>query len=74
MMFDLQSPLGLTMALGPDLVVAIGAMLLLIALGVLFYAIVQLRTHDYVAAILLVVTGLSLLRAGTELLRPTVGE
>jgi NADH-quinone oxidoreductase subunit N len=30
MMFDLQSPLGLTMALGPDLVVAVGAMLLLI--------------------------------------------
>ena len=30
MTFDLQSPLGLTMALGPDLVVAIGAMLLLI--------------------------------------------
>ncbi len=30
MMFDLRTPLGLAMALGPDLVVAIGAMLLLI--------------------------------------------
>ena len=51
-----------------------GAVLALTALGVLFYGIVQLRAHDYVAAILLVVTGLSLLRAGTELLRASVGE
>jgi len=51
-----------------------GAVLLLVALGVLFYAVLELRGHDYVAAILLVVTGLSLLRAGVELLRPTLGE
>ncbi|HEV3485998.1 MAG TPA: hypothetical protein VG106_11360, partial [Vicinamibacterales bacterium] len=30
MMFDLDAPLGLTLALGPDLIVAVGAMLLLI--------------------------------------------
>jgi hypothetical protein len=51
-----------------------GALLVLTSLGVLFYAVLELRAHDYVAAILLVVTGLSLLRAGVELLRPTVGE
>lgn len=47
---------------------------MLVSLAVLFYAVLQLRSHDYVAAILLVITGLSLLRAGAELLRPTVGE
>jgi len=51
-----------------------GIALLLLAMGVLAYGVVQLREHDYVAAVLLVVTGLSLLRAGAELLRPTVGE
>lgn len=51
-----------------------GALLVLTSLGALTYAVVQLRGHDYVAAILLVVTGLFLLRAGVELLRPTVGE
>lgn len=49
-------------------------MLVAVSLGVLFFAIWTLREHDYVAAILLVLTGLSLLRAGVELLRPTVGE
>jgi len=43
-------------------------------MGVLFWAVVQLRGHDYVAAVLLIVTGLSVLRAGVELLRPTMGE
>ena len=47
---------------------------MLTSLGVLFYAVLQLRAHDYVAAILLVIVGLSLLRAGAELLRSTVGE
>ena len=51
-----------------------GALLVLTSLGVLFYAVLQLRGHDYVAAILLVIVGLSLLRAGAELLRSTVGE
>lgn len=51
-----------------------GAVLVVGALCVLFYAVVLLRDHDYVAAILLVVTGLSLLKAGVELLRPSIGE
>jgi hypothetical protein len=51
-----------------------GLLLVVMALGTLTYAVLQLRGHDYVAAILLVLTGLSLLRAGVELLRPTVGE
>lgn len=51
-----------------------GLLLVLAALGVLYHSLNQLRGHDYVAAILLVVTGLSLLRAGVELLRPSVGE
>jgi hypothetical protein len=51
-----------------------GALLVLTSLGVLFYAVVQLRGHDYVAAIVLTVSGLALLGAGVELLRPSVGE
>ncbi len=51
-----------------------GALLVLSALAVLFFGVVELRGHDYVAAIILVVIGLSLLRGGVELLRPSVGE
>lgn len=51
-----------------------GSLLVLASLGVLFLAVQQLSGHDYVAAILLVLTGLSLLWAGVELLRPTIGE
>ena len=51
-----------------------GALLVLGSVGVLAYGIAELRTHDYVASILLILTGLSLLRAGVELLRPTIGE
>jgi hypothetical protein len=40
------------------------------ALGVLFYAVTLLRGRDYLGCVILVLTGLSLLRAGTELLRP----
>ncbi len=53
---------------------ASGALLVLVSVGALFHAVLSLRDHDYVAAILMVVAGLSLLRAGVELLRPTVGE
>ena len=53
---------------------AIGALLVLAAFAVLYGALGELRDRDYVAATLLVITGLSLLGAGTELLRPTVGE
>jgi hypothetical protein len=51
-----------------------GALLLLCALGVLFYAVVQLRARDYLACMILVLTGLSLLRAAVELLQPSLGE
>ncbi len=51
-----------------------GGALVVGAAGVLVYAVVQLRDHDYVASILLVLVGLSLLRAGVELLRVSVGE
>lgn len=51
-----------------------GAVLVLASLGVLFYAVSELRGHDYVSAVVLVVTGLSLLGAGVELLRASMGE
>lgn len=51
-----------------------GAVLVLASLVVLFFAVRELRGHDYVSAIVLVVTGLSLLGAGVDLLRPSVGE
>lgn len=51
-----------------------GALLVLASIAVLFYAVRELRGHDYVSAIVLVVTGLSLLGAGVDLLRPSIGE
>jgi hypothetical protein len=45
-----------------------------VGLAVLFGAVWKLELHDYLAALLLVVTGLSLVRAGVELLRPSIGE
>ena len=51
-----------------------GALLVGVAMAALFFGVVQLREHDYVAAVLLVIVALSVLRAGVELLRPTLGE
>jgi len=51
-----------------------GAALLVASLCVLFYAVMQLAAHDYLASVLLIVVGLFILRAAVELLRPTVGE
>lgn len=51
-----------------------GVLLVLAALGTLFYGVTRLRDHDYLAAALLLLTGLAVLRAGVEILRPTVGE
>jgi hypothetical protein len=51
-----------------------GALLLLGALALLFYAVVLLRGRDYLACIILVLAGLSLMRAGVELLGPSTGE
>ncbi len=51
-----------------------GLTLVVLALAALFWGIAQLREHDYLASILALLTGLAVLRAGVELLRPTVGE
>lgn len=51
-----------------------GVLLVLCALAVLFHAVVQLGAADYLASIILVLAGLSLMRAGVELLRLSVGE
>lgn len=51
-----------------------GALLVLLAAGVLVYAVICLRARDFVAAVLLIATGLAVLRSGVELLRPSVGE
>lgn len=51
-----------------------GTLLIGAALAILFWGVVLLRGHDYVASMLLVVAGLSMLRAGAEVLRPTLGE
>ncbi|HKP57790.1 MAG TPA: hypothetical protein VJV78_13755 [Polyangiales bacterium] len=51
-----------------------GVVLVLIALVTLFASVTQLRAHDYLACMILTFTGLSLMRAGSELLRPSVGE
>jgi hypothetical protein len=53
---------------------ASGLVLVLVALTALFGGVMQLRDHDYLASMLLLLTGLAVLRAGVELLRPTVGE
>ena len=51
-----------------------GLGLVVLALGTLYWGIAELRGRDYLAALLALLTGLAVLRAGVELLRPTVGE
>lgn len=51
-----------------------GFLFVIVALAALLFGIAELRDHDYLAALLLLLTGLGVLRAGVELLRPTVGE
>ncbi|HKU44373.1 MAG TPA: hypothetical protein VJR89_39710 [Polyangiales bacterium] len=51
-----------------------GVVLVLLALVTLFIGVTELRSHDYLACMILTFTGLSLMRAGSELLRPSVGE
>ena len=51
-----------------------GVVLVLLALATLFVGVTELRGHDYLACMILAFTGLSLMRAGAELLRPSVGE
>jgi hypothetical protein len=51
-----------------------GALLVLGGLAVLFQAVMLLRARDYLASIILVSTGMPLMRAGVELLRPSIGD
>jgi hypothetical protein len=51
-----------------------GLLLVVVALSALAFGVRELRGHDYLAALLLLSVGLSVLRAGVELLRPSVGE
>ncbi|MCA9605851.1 MAG: hypothetical protein KC619_09675 [Myxococcales bacterium] len=51
-----------------------GLLFAVLALAALGAGVVELRDHDYLSAALLLVTGISVLRAAVELLRPTVGE
>jgi hypothetical protein len=51
-----------------------GLVLLVSSLAALGRAVIVLGRHDYVAAVLFVAVGLSLVGAGLELLRPGVGE
>jgi hypothetical protein len=51
-----------------------GLLLVVAALGTLGYGVVLLRGRDYLACIILTLTGLSLLRAGVELLRVPEGS
>jgi hypothetical protein len=52
----------------------VGVTLVVSALVVLGLGIRHLRDQEYVGAVLLVTTGLALIRSGVELLRPSMGE
>ncbi len=51
-----------------------GGVLVVAALAFLGLSVSHLRDQEYVGTVLLVTTGLSLLRAAVELLRPSMGE
>ena len=51
-----------------------GLTLVVTALVLLVLGIRHLRDQEYVGAVLLVTTGLALVRSGVELLRPSMGE
>lgn len=53
---------------------ALGAVLIVCALAALWMGLSHLRQQEFVATVLLITTGLSILRAGVELLRPGLGE
>ena len=52
----------------------IGALLALSGLAALGFGVHSVLDHDYISAILAVLTGLGLCGSGVELLRPMVGE
>jgi hypothetical protein len=49
-------------------------LLLVFALSILFYGVMRMRQRDYLGCIVLTFTGLSLVRAGVEVLRSSTGE
>jgi hypothetical protein len=51
-----------------------GALLIVAALFVLGTGIRHLRDQEFVGALLLIIVSLALVRAGVELLRPSMGE
>lgn len=51
-----------------------GMLIVLGAALMLAYGVSQVASRDYVAAALLFVAGSTTMRAGVQLLRPTVGE
>jgi hypothetical protein len=44
------------------------------ALCILFYGVVRMRDRDYLGCIILTCTGVSLVRAGVEVLRSSANE
>jgi uncharacterized membrane protein (UPF0136 family) len=51
-----------------------GALLLASALLIMAIGVRHLRDQEFVGAVLLMLSGLTLVRAGVELLRPSMGE
>ena len=51
-----------------------GLLIVVFAGLILAYGVSQVSSRDYVAAALLFVAGSTTMRAGVQLLRPTVGE
>jgi hypothetical protein len=52
----------------------VGYGLLVVALTALLLGVDSVRGHDYVAAVLILGTGLAVLRAAVTMLRPSIGE
>jgi hypothetical protein len=50
------------------------ALLLVSALVLIGFGVQHLRDQEFVGAVLLALTGLTLVRAGVDLLRPSMGE
>lgn len=51
-----------------------GALLLLLGLAALWGVVLDVRGHDYVAAMLWATVAVALVRAAVALLRPSMGE
>jgi hypothetical protein len=60
--------------MGRGLREASGAALVLGALLLLFHGVTLLHARDYLACIILALTGLALVHAGVELLRSSIGD